>query len=169
MRTQNPLLFIHGAGGYSDDRPLAEALAAELGVRLEMPELPDDDMSVAAWARPVREALRHPGPAHVVAHSFGATILVHVLSSGVRPTPAALLAMPDWSPEGWDIDAYALAPSSHLHLSLHHCRDDEVVPFSHLALNARRLPSAVVHEHDRGGHQFDGRILALAQDLRRGR
>lgn len=42
-----------------------------------------------------------------------------------------------------------------MQISLHHCRDDEVVPFEHLALNAARLPSATVVEHQRGGHQFE--------------
>ena len=38
---------------------------------------------------------------------------------------------------------------------------DEVVPFEHLALNARRLPSAAVVDHRLGGHQFDGVTIDL--------
>ncbi|WP_194846540.1 hypothetical protein [Mumia zhuanghuii] len=49
-------------------------------------------------------------------------------------------------------------------VSLDHCRDDEVVPFEHLALNAVRMPSARVVEHPAGGHQFVGLAEAIAAD-----
>ncbi|WP_322410664.1 hypothetical protein [Microbacterium invictum] len=40
------LFFLHGAGGHDEDRTLADAIAAELGLPLEYPHLPEDDMSV---------------------------------------------------------------------------------------------------------------------------
>lgn len=34
------LLFVHGAGGYTDDLPLSEALSDGLGAELDYPRLP---------------------------------------------------------------------------------------------------------------------------------
>jgi len=163
------LLFVHGAGGFIEDQPLAQRLGAALGVPVELPRLPDDDMSVGAWTGPVRDIVSSLG-AHdlVIAHSFGATILLHVLGdlAPVAPPRVALLAMPDWSPQGWDIADYDLpARETTAALTLHHCRDDEVVPFTHLALNAARLPTARVREHQVGGHQFEGLAGTIAAEL----
>lgn len=166
------LLFLHGAGGFSEDGPLADALGAELGARVVLPRLPDDDMSYAAWAAVVRPHLDALEPHDVlVAHSFGASVLLRVLGEdGSSPERAALLAMPDWGPDGWDVAEYAYdGPPAGTVLTLHHCRDDEVVPFAHLSVHASRLPGARVVDHASGGHQFDGRVAELAADLRTSR
>ncbi|MCG7632664.1 alpha/beta hydrolase [Gordonia McavH-238-E] len=170
--TQRRLFFVHGAGGYVDDGPLAEALSAALGATLVMPVFSDDDMSIEAWARPVRDHFAGLGADDlVVAHSFGATVLVHVLAEAAvpAPRPAVLLAMPNWGPDGWDVPQYAFtdtdadAPLSE-GVALHHCVDDDVVPVEHLDLNTALLPSATVHRHPTGGHQFDGLAELIAAD-----
>ncbi|MGB5935368.1 MAG: alpha/beta hydrolase [Ornithinimicrobium sp.] len=164
------LLFIHGAGGYLEDQDLADNLGSSIGATVLMPPLPDENMSFQAWADPVRGALGAMDESdRVIAHSFGASVLLRVLTEGGRvPKRAVMLAMPDWSPEGWGVAEYAFdGPDPQLALSLHHCRDDEVVPFAHLATNSSRLPSAQVWPHESGGHQFYGLIAELAQDLAR--
>lgn len=163
------LLFVHGAGGYVDDTELAQGLAKALRLDLVMPELSDSDMGYEAWAVPVRKLLDDAGPAdRVVAHSFGATIVVRVLAETMRAHPerATLLAMPDWSPQGWDVAQYALTGEPRTDLTLLHCRDDEVVPVSHLAMNSKALPSATVIELPTGGHQFDGVTETIVADIR---
>ncbi|CCQ17146.1 putative uncharacterized protein [Rhodococcus sp. AW25M09] len=163
------LLFLHGAGGFIDDTPLARGLADALGLALNMPELPDTAMGFEDWALLVRPHLARLGPEDlVIAHSFGASILAGVLAEKgrTRPPRAALLAMPDWTPQGWDVADYALrGPESETDLTLFHCRDDDVVPISHLTLNASVLQSATVVEYPTGGHQFDGMIEAVAASL----
>lgn len=159
------LLFFHGAGGFDDDRALADGIADALAAEVVMPHLPEDDMSFEAWARPVRATLAEAGPDEaIVAHSFGASILLRVLAEQVWAVQGAtLLAMPDWGEAGWDVPDYAFVgrePATAL--TLHHCRDDEVVPFSHLALHAARLPSAQRRAHAAGGHQFEGMARAIA-------
>ncbi|MFE0750959.1 alpha/beta fold hydrolase [Gordonia sp. NPDC058843] len=179
--THRRLFFIHGAGGYVDDGPLAEALSAALGATLDMPEFSDDDMSIEAWARPIREGLAGLDTADaVVAHSFGATVLVHILAEADSPVPehVVLLAMPNWGPDGWDVSQYvpadADAPLPEVRgagrraskgVALHHCADDAVVPVEHLDLNAQVLASATVHRHPVGGHQFDGLADLIAADV----
>lgn len=162
--TIRQLLFIHGAGGYDDDKPVANRLRTELAAELRYPHLPEDDMSVEAWAGPIRAALHElNADGIVVGHSFGASILLSVLVAEPPNTSSAtLLAMPNWEPHGWDVEDYAFTgPEPKTRLTLHHCHDDEVVPFEHLALNARRLPSAAVVDHRFGGHQFDGVTIDL--------
>jgi predicted alpha/beta hydrolase family esterase len=162
------LLFIHGAGGHDDDQVIAHGLGRALGSPVDMPRLPDEDMSLDAWAARIRRSLTKSGIGDVVvAHSFGATVLLHVLAEGVpAPSKAVLLAMPNWGPDGWDVEEYAFAaPETLSSVSLHHCRDDDVVPFAHLALNAAELPSARVREYTFGGHQFAGLADAITADL----
>ncbi|WP_106850195.1 alpha/beta hydrolase [Blastococcus sp. Marseille-P5729] len=152
------LLFLHGAGGYEDDQALATRLGAAAGVQPRMPRVPDENMSYEGWAVPIRAALGDLGPEDlVVGHSFGGSVLLKVLAERAWPlTRAILLAVPCWRPEGWDQSEYAFdgaePPQT---LVLHQCRDDEVVPFEHLALNAAALPRARVVEHAHGGHQLD--------------
>lgn len=158
------LLFIHGAGGQVEDRRLADDLGAAVGVPVVMPLLSDEDMSFEAWATPVRDALAETGADDlVVGHSFGASILLRALAERrYRPTSVILLAMPDWSPDGWDVADYAYdGPEPPVSLTLHHCRDDDVVPIEHLTRHAVRLPSAVIREHPVGGHQFDRLAAAI--------
>jgi predicted alpha/beta hydrolase family esterase len=164
------LLFLHGAGGFDEDRPLADALGEELGEHVVYPEFSADDMAYEDQAPVTRAALDAIGSDdRVVAHSFGASILLRVLAEHDRPVPrrVVLLAMPDWSPRGWDYAEYAFtATPPPQEISLHHCRDDEVVEFEHLALAAALLPAATVHAHATGGHQFDGRVVEIAADVR---
>jgi hypothetical protein len=76
--------------------------------------------------------------------------------------------MPDWTPRGWDVADYAFTTQEpETDLTLLHCRDDDVVPISHLALNSKALPSATVVEFPTGGHQFDGMIDAVAARILR--
>ena len=51
-------------------------------------------------------------------------------------------------------------------LFFYHCRDDDVVPFAHLALHRTRLPRAVTRAVDSGGHQFRNDLTGVATDIR---
>jgi predicted alpha/beta hydrolase family esterase len=159
------ILFLHGAGGYVEDRSMADGLGAALEVPVEYLRLPAEELSVEAWSKPIGARVAALGSQDlVIAHSFAASMLLHVLGTGdITPTRAILLAMPNWGLDGWQVAEYDYqGPEPTTALALHHCRDDEVVPFDHLALNAGVLPSASVHEHSRGGHQFDALLQTIA-------
>ncbi|ASR05079.1 alpha/beta hydrolase [Gordonia westfalica] len=165
------LLFVHGAGGFTDDRPIADGLGDALGVPVDMPEFSGDDMSLQAWADPLRARLSAMAPDDLlVAHSFGASILLHVLAEAgyAGPRRAVLLAMPNWGPNGWAIEQYDFVgpEPGDVAFSLHHCVDDEEVPIGHLDLNAAVLPGAHLHRHETGGHQFFGQVGIVAADVR---
>lgn len=170
------ILFVHGAGGWVDDQPLAEELHARLGVPVVAPRFPDEDMSAAAWRGELHRHRDIRGPELViVGHSFGATMALLDLAGDTQhaaprtpPLGLALLAMPFWGSEGWQAEyalpAGAVLPAD-LPVWLHHCRDDDVVPFDHLERHASRFPRARIRRHDSGGHQFAGRMAAVADDL----
>ncbi len=164
---------MHGAGGRVADQPMAAQLRRALGTGVSMARLPAEDMSVDAWRGAMRRHRATMGAdVAVIAHSFGASIaLLDLAEEATAPPPRALvlLAMPFWGPDGWDVEDYALPSSARLPaevpILLAHCRDDDVVPVGHLARHAALLPSAAVRTHESGGHQFAGRMDAVARDL----
>ncbi|WP_333618656.1 alpha/beta fold hydrolase [Dietzia sp.] len=125
----------------------------------------DEDMSYNSWAGTLRPALAELAEGdRVIAHSFGASILLRMLTEEPWPQITMhLLAMPNWGPDGWAVPDYAFTgPEPPQALTLHHCVDDAVVPHSHLALNAALLPNARVVSYLHGGHQFDGQSEEVA-------
>ena len=166
------ILFIHGAGGWTDDRQMAAELRKVPGAEVLAPRFPDEDMSAAAWRRELDGHLRTLGPEPViVGHSFGASMaLLHCAdqASKHRPRGLVLLAMPFWGSEGWQAE-YSLPLEAELPadlpLMLHHCADDDVVPVNHVDRHAARLPTAVVRRYATGGHQFQGRMAAVAGEV----
>ncbi|MBP3036884.1 alpha/beta fold hydrolase [Arthrobacter sp. zg-ZUI100] len=167
------ILFLHGAGGWVDDQPMAGQLQTLSGQPVTMPRFPDEDMSAAAWRGELSRQLQARGAEPViVGHSFGASMaLLHYADNdpqGPRPLGLVLLATPFWGSEGWQAE-YSLPAAAQLPadlpLFLHHCADDDVVPVDHLDRHADRLPHALIRRHERGGHQFQGRMAAVAEDL----
>ncbi|UWX86100.1 alpha/beta fold hydrolase [Arthrobacter sp. zg-Y1110] len=166
------ILFVHGAGGYQDDLPLAEELHTRLGLPVTTPRFPDADMSAAGWRSEIERHRNTLAPDLViVGHSFGASMaLLHLADEfqGTPPLGLVLLAMPFWGSEGWQAE-YTLPADAKLPTGfpvwLHHCVDDEVVPIDHLDRHAARLPQAQVRRHTSGGHQFEGRMAAVAGDV----
>jgi len=83
-----------------------------------------------------------------------------------------LLAAPSWDEEDWNFDDLRLPRDLAATLSriprifLYHNRNDEIVPFSHLALHAARLPRAIIRESATGGHQFGNDLANVASDIK---
>ncbi|PYJ67582.1 MAG: hypothetical protein DME76_14855 [Verrucomicrobia bacterium] len=49
---------------------------------------------------------------------------------------------------------------------LYHSRDDEIVPFAHLALYAKKLPQAIIHALDGRGHQLSNDLAEVGADIK---
>ena len=166
------VLFLHGAGGWNDDQPIAEELRSRLRVPVTMPRFSNDEMTAAAWLAGIDEALDPLGPETViVGHSFGASMALLRLAAAppeTLPRGMVLLATPFWGSEGWQ-GGYALPAGftipRGLPVFLHHCRDDDTVPFEHLDRYETLLPGAVIRRHESGGHQFEDRMNAVAGDV----
>ena len=118
---------------------------------------------------------RVSGEVYLVAHSIGGSILLKYLTEERIEKPIAglfLLAAPSWDRDRWNFDDLKLPTNITEKLEqipkvfFYHCRDDDVVPFAHLALHAARLPRAVIRAIDHGGHQFHEDLKLVAKDIR---
>ena len=176
------VLFMHGGGegAYEEDKKLAASLQDALGVAYDVrcPKMPDEDRPVyEAWKERITKELDAPGGEVIlVGHSLGASVLLKYLSEEeVEKLVAGLLlvAAPYWGVEDWEVGEYALQEDfaskipKEMTVFLYHSRDDEVVPFAHVALYAEKLPRATVREFEGCGHQFDDDLSEVARDIGR--
>jgi predicted alpha/beta hydrolase family esterase len=174
------VLFIHGGGegAYEEDKRMAENLRNVLGAAYDVrcPKMSDEDSpEYGAWKKKVVEELADlDGETVLVGHSLGASVLLKYVSEEAVEKPVAglfLVASPYWGSEDWEVGEYELRTDfasklpEDLPVFFYHSRDDEVVPFAHLALYAERLPQATIHEFDGRGHQFDGDLSEVARDI----
>lgn len=174
------VLFIQGGGegGYEADAALVASLQAALGntyvvdyPRIQTHEaLPD-----FGWPKQIGELIQAKHD-HVmlVAHSLGASMcLKYLLENNVEKVMAGifLLATPFWSgTEDWVTglklkDDFAEALPK-VPVYLYHCRDDEEIPVSHLAVYQKQIPNVTIRELETGGHQFNNDLTAVAHDLK---
>lgn len=182
LRVRTFVLFIQGGGegAHEADAVLAKSLQQALGDEYDVhyPQMPDEqkpDMQI--WKTKItRELEALNGRVMLVGHSVGGPALLKYLSEENVAKPIAvlfLLAAPSWDEDDWNFDdlklprdlAARLLPIPQIFL--YHNRDDEIVPFRHLALHAARLPRAIVRESNSGGHQFSNDLANVARDIRR--
>jgi predicted alpha/beta hydrolase family esterase len=178
------VLFIQGAGegAYVEDGLLAANLRELLGVGFEVryPVMPNEGQAnCTEWSRQIAQEVSQMRDAPVlVGHSVGGSILMKWLAETKLGKPIAaicLIAAPFWGGEGWRYEGYQelelpedlaarLRPGSRV--LLFQCRDDEIVPFGHLALYARLLPEATICELDEGGHQLNNDLSQVADRIK---
>jgi predicted alpha/beta hydrolase family esterase len=175
------VLLIHGAGQetYEEDKKLAASLQDVLGDAYDVryPEMPDEDgPEYEAWKEQIaRELAALDGNVILVGHSLGASVLLKYLSEETVEKPVTglfLVAPPYWGTEDWEVSEYALQDSfasklpNGLPVFFYHSRDDEVVPFAHLALYTEKLAQATIREFDNRGHQFNDDLSEVARDIK---
>lgn len=177
------VLFIHGAGegAYEEDALLVASLRDALGsaYAVRYPRMVDEDSpAYAPWKAQIASELTGlDGEIVLVGHSLGGSILLRYLSEERierSVAPVIALAAPFWgADEDWDWDDARLPEDAAAKLAsvprivFYHSRDDEIVPFHHLALYAARLPRATVREVDGRGHQFGNDLADVAEDIAR--
>ena len=157
---------------------MAASLQDELGPEYDVrtPKMPDEDSpEYEAWrGRISQELSTMDGKAILVGHSVGAFVLLKYLSEEAVEGPFAglfLVAAPYVGTGGWEIEEdairedFALKLPEGLPIFFYHSRDDEEVPFVHLALYAEKLPRATLREFDGRGHQFDDDLSEVARDI----
>jgi uncharacterized protein len=177
-----PVLFLHGGGegAHKEDERLAANLQDELGAAYDVrcPQMTDEDSpEYETWRDRISlELAGLDGEVILVGHSVGGSILLRYLSEGELEKPVAglfLIAPPYWGLEDWEVSEYELREdfasklSGDLPVFFYHSRDDEVVPFVHLAQYREKLPQARFHEVDGRGHQFDDDLSEVARDIER--
>ena len=177
------ILFLQGAGegAHKEDNKLAESLQRLLGADYEVhyPAMPnEDDAPYEQWKQLVEKELTGmQPPIMLIGHSVGASIIIKAVSELKLEQPIAgifLIAAPFWGGDGWRYEGYkelelpqgiAAKLPGDIPIALYHCRDDEVVPFEHLALYAQLLPQSRVQALDAGGHQFNNDLSIVAKDI----
>src|SRR4028118_862764 len=175
------VLFVHGAGegAHEADQELAASLQNGLGSGYDVrsPKMPNEGSpEVEAWKDRISEELAAmDGEVFLVGHSVGAFVLLKYLSEEEPEKPVAglfLVAAPYVGTGGWELDEYVLREDfasklpEGLQVFLYLGRDDEEVPFEHLALYEANLPRATVRAPDGRGHQFGDDLSEVARDIR---
>jgi predicted alpha/beta hydrolase family esterase len=175
------VLFIQGAGkgAYEEDgelvKYLRDVLGAEYNVRYpKMPE--EEDQGYEAWKAQIsKELTALDDRVILVGHSVGSSMLLKYLSEETVEKSIAgifLMAAPYWGTGGWQMDEFKLDEDraskllKALPIFFYHSRDDEIVPFAHLALHVEKFPQATVREFDVRGHQFNNDLSEVAADIK---
>jgi uncharacterized protein len=175
------VLFIQGGGGeedYTADAKLVDSLQKALGETyvVHYPLLPEESAPDFGRKKQIsKEISSIKGEIILVAHSLGASMLLKYLSeSQVQKKIAGifLISTPFWSgDEDWKQglklhkDFSDKIPKG-VPVFLYHSKDDEEVPFEHLALYAQNLPQATVREIASGGHQLNNDLSLVAKDIK---
>lgn len=175
------VLFIQGAGegAYEEDEKLAASLRDALGTEYEViyPKMPEEEGSgYEAWKAQISRELAPLGDKIIlVGHSVGTSMLLKYLSEeNVKSSIAGILliAAPYWGAGGWQIDEFTLDEGlaskllKTLPVFFYHSRDDDIVPFAHLAMHAEKFPQATIREFNGRGHQFNNDLSEVAADVK---
>jgi pimeloyl-ACP methyl ester carboxylesterase len=175
------VVFFHG-GGSREDYDADEKLVASLKIKLgpdylvHYPFLQDDGSpDLGRRGQISHEILASQEGVLLVGHSLGASMLLACLSEREIKKKIGgifLLATPFWSgTEDW-VEAFKLKPDfatriyTKIPLFFYHCKDDEVVPFDHLAVYKQELPRARFCEILSGGHQLGNDLTLVGNDIR---
>jgi uncharacterized protein len=175
------VLFIQGGGGeedYAADAKLVSSLKEALGKGyvVHYPKLHSESTPDFGRKKQIgHEISSIKGKITLAGHSLGASMLLKYLSESRVPKKIAglfLISTPFWSgDEDWK-QAFKLQKNfadklpQDVPIFLYHCRDDEEVPFDHLALYAQNLPKATVREISSGGHQLNNDLSLVAKDMK---
>jgi uncharacterized protein len=176
-----PVLFIQGAGSmYQPEGSggLAAYLTQELGTgyRVIAPEMPEaDNPHYQPWRDRIEQELGAIDKAVIlVGHSFGGSVLLKYLAERSYQKPVRglfLISVPNWGPDGWAYEEYAVPNDVGLKLPtsrifLYHSRDDPEVPFSHLGYYEEHLPAATARPIDGSEHSFLLGLPRLVDDIK---
>jgi uncharacterized protein len=153
------ILFIQGGGAraYEADQQLVVSLRRALGTAYELlyPKMPhESEPDYRNWKTQIGKKLGHlKNGAILVGHSLGGSFLLKYLSDEKVEKAIAgifLIATPYWGGDGWRLGYEAVSlpkdfPSklpSGTPIFFYHSRADEIVPFRHLTLYAKKLAQA---------------------------
>lgn len=178
------ILFIQGggAGAYQEDGKLVASLRNTLGVAYEVlyPQMPNEgDPDYGMWKVQIKKELAGlESEVILIGHSLGSSFLLKYLAEEKLEKSIAgifLMATPYWGGDGWQYEGYervalpedfaAKLPGG-APIFLYHSRDDEIVPFAHLALYAEKLPQATIRALDGGGHQLNNDLAEVVRDIK---
>ena len=175
------VLFIQGAGegAYEADEKLARSLRAMLGSEYDVryPKMPEEeDQGYEAWRAQIsRELATFDDKVILVGHSAGSSMLLKYLAEEYVENSVVgifLIAAPYWGTGGWQVDEFRLDEGrtakflKTLPIFFYHSQDDDIVPFTHLALHAEKFSQATVRKFNGRRHQFNNDLSEVAADIK---
>lgn len=181
MDIRKQVLFIQGGGdgGYDADAKLVESLQKALGEDYQIiyPQMQTDDVAPDfGWPKQIGEEIGKLGDDVILAaHSLGASFLLKFLSENKISKKVAgvfLISTPFWSGKEEWVQGLKLHKDfagnlpKNSRIFFYHCRDDEEIPFDHLASYRHKLPGATFREIESGGHQLDNDLNWVAKDIK---
>jgi predicted alpha/beta hydrolase family esterase len=174
------VLFFHGGDGQEDydaDEKLVASLKLKLGSTylVHYPRLPHEETPDFGRRKQIAHEISLSEDGIIlVGHSLGASMLLAYLSEnkiGKKIAGIFLIATPFWSGnEDWvqplklQTD-FAKKLDKKIPLFFYQCRDDEEVPFAHLAMYKRELTWASYREIPVGGHHLNNDLTMVAHDI----
>ena len=175
------VLFIQGAGegAYGEDEKLAASLRDLLGseYHVRYPKMPEEeDQGYEAWKARISQELAAFNAVILVGHSVGTSMLLKYLSEeNVENSILGifLIAAPYWGAGGWQMDEFKLDEDraskllEAIPVFFYHSREDDIVPFEHLAMHVEKFPQATIRKFEGRGHQFNNDLSEIAADIRR--
>jgi predicted alpha/beta hydrolase family esterase len=176
------ILFVHSGGSqglHEGSNDLVTYLQHMLGSKYNIlnPKMPDpENPEYVRWKQSLGKTLASlEGEVILVGHSLGGSVLLKYLSEEIYNNMIIglfIIAAPYWGKKDWKVEEYVLRKDFSDRLSqipkifLYHSRNDEVVPFRHLAFYASKLPNAIVRKFDSRRHLFSTGIPELIDDIR---
>ena len=175
------VLFIQGGGndGYEADAKLVASLQKALGKDYEIsyPRMQTDEAATDfGWLKQIGKEIDKRGDDVIlVAHSLGASLLLKYLSENrvsKKPAGIFLVSAPFWNgKEEWVKglklqEDFAESLPKNSRIFFYHCRDDEEIPFDHIASYRHKLPVATFREIESGGHQLGKNLNLIAKDIK---
>jgi len=175
------ILFIQGGGkgAYKEDKKLALFLqdALKKTYDISYPKIPDENNpNYETYRAKIDEELKKIHTRVIlVGHSVGGCFLVKYLSEQKIDKDIAgmfFIATPFWGDGGWQYEGFVLEsdfPSklpTEAPIFFYHSTNDEIVPFSHLALYSKKLPHAIIRKIVGRGHQLNNDLSELVQDIK---
>ena len=175
------VLFLQGGGddGYTADQAMVASLKAALGKEYSVhyPELPSDESKPDyGW---IGQIATHISKADddviIVAHSFGASMLLKYLSENKVQKKIAgifLISTPFWDGDvDWqkpfELKAnFAAKLPKDIPITFYHSRDDEEIPVAQFEQYKEKVIQAAFHEIKAGGHQFNNDLARVAKDVK---
>lgn len=113
-------------------------------------------------------------PVILIGHSLGGSMLLKYLSEerpGIAISGLFLIAIPQWSANGWDVADFALSENFEAGLPplgpvyFYQGTHDPVVPFGHLNFYKQHFKNAVFRQLDVSDHAFALGLPQLLNDL----
>jgi len=175
------ILFIQGGGegAYTADMKLASFLQEVLNKTFDIiyPKMPNEnDPNYETYKSKIDKELKKINSRLIfVGHSLGGCYLLKYLTEEKINNDIAgmfFISTPYWGKNGWQYEGFTLnnelasKRTTNIPIFFYHGTDDEVVPFSHLALYAGKFPKAEIRRIIGRGHQLNNDLSEVVQDIK---